>query len=92
MSVINMEAGNSVENGNLVSVGSDGKVYGIDYCGSINAIGCDVSEDGTVNVLIRGNVSLYLEPNLLLNINKKEYKINIKNNIEIAKDRLNAII
>lgn len=74
MSVINMEAGNSVENGNLVSVGSDGKVY------------------GTVNVLIRGNVSLYLEPNLLLNINKKEYKIDIKNNIEIAKDRLNAII
>lgn len=103
MSVINAEAGNFIEAGSLVLSGPDGRIYSVDYGdgNDSNAIGYaiyDARKDEVVSINIYApdmNIGLYSEPNLKLDIEpktEKNIKFNIKNNVQIAKDRLNAII
>jgi hypothetical protein len=98
MSVINAEAGNCIEAGSLVCLGADGRIYSVGRGG----IGCaihDVRKDevGSINIYASDmmNIDLHSKSNLKLDIEpktEKNIKFDIKNNIQIAKDRLNAII
>lgn len=98
MSMLNIEA----EKGSVVSVGSDGRIYGIDHGNgndvtAIVYVAYDVRKGEIATIYTNTNI-INVEPNLKFQVNNKikkdinNIKINIKNNAQIARDRLDAII